>query len=103
MSKTQAAVAGAVAAAVALGLAELVAAFFGGLSLIVAVGNVIVDVTPGPVVKTAIEALGTWDKPALLGRVSVIAIALGAALGPIAARRVAEMAELGARRGENVD
>jgi DMSO/TMAO reductase YedYZ molybdopterin-dependent catalytic subunit len=89
MGKMQVAVAGAVSAAVALGVAELVAAFLGGISLIVAIGNAIVDLTPGPVVTTAIEALGTRDKPTLLISVCVIAIALGAVFGPIAARQFA--------------
>lgn len=83
----RAAVAGSISASVALGVAELTAGLLGAQSLILAVGSVVVDVTPGPIVKAAIEALGTNDKPFLIGAVTVISIALGAALGPLADRR----------------
>lgn len=86
-SRKRDALAGLVAAAVALGVAELLAAIVGVRSLIVAVADVVVDLTPGPVVKATIEALGTNDKPFLLATVTVVALALGALLGPVAARR----------------
>ena len=79
-------VAGLVAAAVALGAAELAAGVTGGASLIVEVGDVVVERTPGPVVKWAIDLLGTNDKPFLLASVTVISLLLGAALGPLAGR-----------------
>lgn len=75
------------AAAVALGVAELAAAIAGTPSLIIAVADVVVDVTPGAVVKAAIEALGTNDKPFLLATVTVASLAIGALLGPLAAQR----------------
>lgn len=78
--------AGLIAAAVALGAAELAAGLTGGASLIVEVGDVIVDRTPGPVVKWAIDLLGTNDKPFLLASVTVVSLMLGAALGPLAGR-----------------
>lgn len=78
--------AGLIAAAVALGAAELTAGLSGGASLIVEVGDVIVERTPGPVVKWAIDLLGTNDKPFLLASVVVISLALGAVLGPLAGR-----------------
>lgn len=78
--------AGLIAAAVALGAAELAAGLTGGASLIVEVGDVIVERTPGPVVKWAIDLLGTNDKPFLLASVTVISLLLGAALGPLAGR-----------------
>ncbi len=77
--------AGALSAAVALGVAELAAGLLGGGSLVIAVGDAVVDFTPGPLVKAAIEALGTRDKPFLLGTVSAAALLIGALLGPIAA------------------
>ncbi len=78
--------AGLIAAAVALGAAELAAGLTGGASLIVEVGDVVVERTPGPVVKWAIDLLGTNDKPFLLASVTVISLVLGAALGPLAGR-----------------
>lgn len=86
MTNGRAALAGALAAAVALGFAELAAGLLGAQSLILAVGSVVVDVTPGPVVKAAIEALGTNDKLFLITSVTLASIGLGAALGPLAAR-----------------
>lgn len=81
------ALAGLAAAAVALGLTELIAALAGTPSLIVAVGNVVVDYTPGPVVKWAIDLLGTNDKPFLLATVTGVSLLLGFALGPVAGVR----------------
>ena len=78
--------AGLLAAAVALGAGELASGITGGASLIVEVGDVIVDHAPGSVVKAAIDALGTKDKPFLLASVTVISLALGALLGPVAGR-----------------
>ncbi len=80
------ALAGLLAAAVALGAVELMAGITNA-SLIVEVGRAIVDYTPGPVVKRAIEALGTHDKPTVLWSVVAVSLALGAALGPAAGRR----------------
>ena len=65
-SRTADALAGFLAAAVALGMAELATGITGGASLIVEVGDVIVERTPGPVIKWAIGLLGTNDKPFLL-------------------------------------
>src|SRR5690606_1599936 len=81
--------AGLAAAAVALGLAEFIAALVGATSPIVAVGNVVVDRTPGPVVKWAIDLFGTNDKPILLTTVTMIALVIGFVLGPFAAREPA--------------
>lgn len=86
-SRVRDAIAGLVAAAVALGAGELVAAVVGGVSPAVAIGDIFVDHTPGRIVKAAIEALGTRDKPALLAAVSLGALAVGALLGPAAGRR----------------
>ncbi|MGE3960771.1 MAG: molybdopterin-dependent oxidoreductase [Dehalococcoidia bacterium] len=86
-SRPMDALAGFTAAAVALGVTELLAALAGTPSIVVAVGNVIVDRTPGPVVKWAIDLLGTNDKPFLLATVTTISLALGILLGPVAGRR----------------
>lgn len=85
--KTWDALAGLLAAAVALGTGELAASVLGGSSLLIAVGDVIVDYTPGAMVKAAIEALGTNDKPALLLVVTTASLAIGALLGSLAGSR----------------
>ena len=85
-SRSADALAGFLAAAVALGMAELAAGLTGGASLIVEVGDVIVDRTPSPIVKWAINLLGTNDKPVLLATVTLGALAIGALLGPFAGR-----------------
>jgi DMSO/TMAO reductase YedYZ molybdopterin-dependent catalytic subunit len=68
--------AGLVAAAVALGVAELVAALIGpGSSPVVAVGDATITLTPEPVKALAIEAFGENDKIALVvGTLVVIAV-----------------------------
>ena len=81
------AIAGVLAAAVALGVGELVAAILQGASMVIAVGDVFVDYTPGAVVKAAIDALGENDKPVLIATVTAGALAVGALLGPLAGRR----------------
>ncbi|MSQ29564.1 MAG: hypothetical protein EXR68_03640 [Dehalococcoidia bacterium] len=78
---------GLLAAAVALGVAELAAAIAGTASLVVAVADVVVDYTSSAVVKATIEAVRTNDKPALLIAVVTVTLAIGTALGPVAARR----------------
>lgn len=89
------AVAGLVAAAVALAAAEVVARLVGGQSLVVAIGGVIVDSSPRSLSGAAIETFGTSDKPALLVGIVVAALALGAAMGPLAMRsRAAGIASL---------
>ncbi|MEX2032782.1 MAG: hypothetical protein WEA81_07935, partial [Dehalococcoidia bacterium] len=78
--------AGLVAAGLALGVGELVAGLFGASSLVIAVGNVVIDNTPGPLVKKIIDLLGTNDKPALILGITATSLGLGGALGPAAGR-----------------
>ena len=80
------AVAGLVAAAVALAVAEFVARLVDGESLVVAIGDVIIDSSPRSVSGAAIETFGTNDKPALLVGIVATSLLLGAALGPLAMR-----------------
>jgi len=80
------AVAGLLASAVALAGGELAAGLSGGLSPVVAVADIVVDYAPGGLVKAAIDALGTRDKPALLITVTLVSLAIGALLGPAAGR-----------------
>ena len=86
-SRTRDGLSGLLAVAVALGLAELLAALFGITAPVAAVGDYIVDRSPGSLTKVVIEALGTRDKPALLLGIVVSSLALGALLGAAAGRR----------------
>lgn len=84
-----AAAAGIVAAAVSLGVGELLAALVGGaVSPVVAVGNAVVDGVPAAVVKTAIEVFGQADKTALLVGIVLLSAVFGALLGAAAARHI---------------
>ncbi len=83
-------VAGIAAAAVALGVAELVAVFAGPRSApLVAVGGVVVDSVPGPVKNFAVATFGTHDKTALLTGTTVLVALFAALIGALAVRRPA--------------
>ena len=59
--------AGVVAAAMALGVTELVSGFSDqDQSLVVSVGNGVVDRSPEPITRFGIDTFGTGDKPALV-------------------------------------
>jgi len=76
-----------VAAAVALGVAELFSVFAGPRSApLVAVGGVVVDSVPGPVKNFAVATFGTHDKTALLVGTTVLLIAFAAVIGALAVR-----------------
>jgi len=82
------ALAGAVAAAVALGTTELVAgALPGAPSLVQSVASLVIDFAPTGLVRVAIGTLGARDKPALVAGVVVVALLLGAGLGVAGRRR----------------
>lgn len=82
------AVAGAVAAAVALGATELVAgALPGASSLVQSIASVVIDLAPIGVVRTAIATLGSRDKPVLVAGVVILALLFGAGLALAARRR----------------
>jgi DMSO/TMAO reductase YedYZ molybdopterin-dependent catalytic subunit len=81
--------AGVAAAAVALGVAEIVAVFTGSRSApLVAVGGVVVDHVPGPVKDFATSTFGTQDKTALLTGTTVLLLGCGAVIGVLGARRL---------------
>ncbi|BCB81460.1 sulfite oxidase [Phytohabitans flavus] len=83
------ALAGVVAAAVALGLAEFVAVFTGARSApLVAVGGVVVDHVPEPLKQFAIDVFGTHDKTALLVGTVVLLAAFAALIGWLAVRNI---------------
>lgn len=79
-------VAGLVVAGLALALGE----FAAGLSTrinsvqlispVVAVGDLVVDVAPGALVRASIRILGTAQKPMLLGGITIVALLIGALL-----------------------
>ena len=85
--------AGAAAAAGALGVSELLAGLLpGGTSLIAAVGQVVIDLQPPGAKDVVVSWFGTNDKLALELATVVIALLIGAGLGALARRRF----ELGA-------
>jgi len=76
------AVAGVVAAAVAVGAGELVAAVLpGAASAVLAVGNRTVELAPPALRDAAVGSLGTADKPVLVAGVLVVLALLGAGAG----------------------
>jgi DMSO/TMAO reductase YedYZ molybdopterin-dependent catalytic subunit len=87
-TRRQAALAGVAAAAVALGVAELVGVLTGAdTTPLIAVGAVVVDLVPEPVKHLAIEIFGTADKAALLVIIGAVLAALAALTGLAARRR----------------
>ncbi len=74
---------GLAAAAVAVGVTQLLAAPFGrGADALNAVGSAVVDLTPGPVKEWAIQTFGTSDKlflsVTMIAVIAVLAAAAGA-------------------------
>lgn len=83
-----AALAGAVAAGVALSVAELVAGFWHRQpSLVTAVAQQVIDRAPTTFVHFGIERLGTGDKPSLIAGTIVLSLLIGAGAGVLAQRR----------------
>src|SRR6187431_14054 len=70
---------GVAAAAVALGVAQLVAVPFGPeADARTAVGSTVIDLTPGPVKEWAIQTFGTADKLFLTVAVVAVIVAIAA-------------------------
>ena len=80
------ALAGLLAAAVALGAGELAAGLLDATSLVVAVADRVVDSAPAALLHFGIETFGRNDKPALLTGIVLVSLAIGAALGSPAYR-----------------
>ena len=77
-----AAIAGMLGAAIALGVGELFSGFSRSIpSLVIAVGDVFVDNTPGDATETAIRTFGTNDKPILLAGIVIVSLLIGALVG----------------------
>ncbi|WFE32119.1 sulfite oxidase [Micromonospora sp. WMMD975] len=90
ISRRSAALAGVVAAVVALGVAEPVAVLTGPRSApLIAVGGLVVDLVPEPLKQFAIDLFGTYDKIALLVGTALLLAGFAALLGLAAARRLA--------------
>ncbi|RKS06370.1 DMSO/TMAO reductase YedYZ molybdopterin-dependent catalytic subunit [Nocardiopsis sp. Huas11] len=70
----------------ALGAAELAAGLTGSVSPVVAVGDVVVDATPAPLMELAIALFGTADKLVLVTGIAAVLFVAGASLGVIALR-----------------
>jgi DMSO/TMAO reductase YedYZ molybdopterin-dependent catalytic subunit len=86
--RRRSALAGVLAVAVLLGVAELVAALLPrSPSLVIAVGDAVIDSVPGWLERAAIAILGTADKPFLIAVILLISIGLGALVGVLASRR----------------
>ncbi len=74
--------AGAIGAAVALSFGQFVARFSDSvISLVIGVGELLIDITPGNVVATSINNIGTLQKPLLLGGITLASLAVGGWLG----------------------
>jgi DMSO/TMAO reductase YedYZ molybdopterin-dependent catalytic subunit len=84
------AVAGVLAAAVAIGAAQLAAGLTGPQgSPVIAVGQAAIDLTPPPVKDFATSEFGTNDKIVLLGGILVVLTLYAAVVGMLAVRRLA--------------
>jgi DMSO/TMAO reductase YedYZ molybdopterin-dependent catalytic subunit len=84
---TYAALSGVLAVGVMFGTAELAAALApDGRSLVVAVGDAVIDLSPGFVERFAISTLGSADKPFLLASILLVSALLGAKLGQVGVR-----------------
>jgi DMSO/TMAO reductase YedYZ molybdopterin-dependent catalytic subunit len=83
-----AAVAGVLAAGTALGVGELTAGVVGGRSLVVAVGDWVIDHAPHGLVEFGKRNFGTDDKSVLVATIVVASLLLGAGLGLASRRRL---------------
>jgi DMSO/TMAO reductase YedYZ molybdopterin-dependent catalytic subunit len=83
------AMAGVAAAAVALGVTQLLAVVFGPQSdARTAIGSTVIDVTPGPVKEWAIQTFGTADKVVLSGLVLAVIVVIATVTATWETRRV---------------
>jgi DMSO/TMAO reductase YedYZ molybdopterin-dependent catalytic subunit len=81
-------IAGVAAAAVALGVAQLVGIPFGGRAdARTAIGSAVIDLTPGPVKEWGIQTLGTLDKFFVSVVVLVVIATIAAIAGTLETRR----------------
>lgn len=90
VSPRRPAAAGVVAVAVAFGVAELLVGLLStGVSVVVAVGNLIIDLAPEKVVRFGIRVFGFYDKPVLIAGIVITGLIIGGGLGRLAVRNFA--------------
>jgi DMSO/TMAO reductase YedYZ molybdopterin-dependent catalytic subunit len=90
LTRRRAALAGALAAAVMVGVSQYAAVLIpGGQSLVIALGDFVIDTVPGAVERAVISTLGTADKPFLIVNVLLVSVLAGAGAGIAACRRFA--------------
>jgi DMSO/TMAO reductase YedYZ molybdopterin-dependent catalytic subunit len=78
-----------VAAAIALGLGELVAVFLRTAAApVIAVGNRVIELSPEPWTRWAIDTFGKHDKDVLIGGILVLLAIFAAGVGLLAGRRL---------------
>ena len=78
------ALAGVLAAGVALAISEFLSGlFFSAPSLVLALGEKAIDLAPGPVERWAIATFGTYDKLVLVVGIVVVTLILGAIFGVV--------------------
>lgn len=88
VSKKAAALSGVLAAALALGVGELLSGFSNQVpSLVARVGDVVIENVPGSVERWAIATFGENDKPALVIGITVISLLIGAVTGIVSRTR----------------
>ncbi len=86
-SRWPAALAGIIAAGLGLGVAELLAGLLNrGITPVLAVGEVVIELSPTWLTEWAIETFGTADKAVLIGGVVVVLVLLSAAIGVLTVR-----------------
>ncbi len=89
VGRAPAAAAGLLAVAVTLGVAEFAAGLLSdGRSLVIALGDVVIDLVPGRLERAVISTLGNNDKPFLIANILVVSGLLGAVLGILSRRRL---------------
>lgn len=82
------AIAGVLGAAISLAIGELFSGIFERVpSLIVAVGDVIVDKTPGSIARFTIDLFGTAQKAMLVWGITIVALLVGGLIGRSTRRR----------------
>jgi DMSO/TMAO reductase YedYZ molybdopterin-dependent catalytic subunit len=86
-SRAREAAGGVLAAAVAVGTAELVAGLVGVTSVVVSLGEAIIELTPQVITEFVISSLGGLDRGLLLGSVLVVVALVSPAIGILAGRR----------------
>ena len=88
VARSPAALAGLLAVAVMLGVTELVSGLLtDGRSLVIALGDIVIDTVPGWLERAVISTLGGNDKPFLIVNIVVVSGLLGAVLGSLSRRR----------------